>query len=159
MAETTRPHDQPTGRKKVVKKRASRRQASRKPTRELVLLVDDEPGILTALSGVLTDEGFRCVVTGSGEEAVEIYRKQHPEVVFLDIWLPDRDGLETLQALREIDPGALEFSAIACEATHNRQDCRRGNGCDRARKYIVTRRAAESVRARQSRPDQPRRAD
>ena len=73
---------------------------------ELVLIVDDEPGILSALSNVLNDEGFETVCTQSGEEALELYRQKSPAVVFLDIWLPDRDGLEALQAIREIDPAA-----------------------------------------------------
>jgi len=68
---------------------------------QLVLIVDDEPGIQTALANILEDEGYRTAVTGSGNEAL-----QHPDVVFLDIWLPDRDGLETLQALRQEDPAA-----------------------------------------------------
>ncbi len=72
----------------------------------LVLIVDDEPGILTELAHVLEDEGFRTVTTGSGAEALELYRTRRPGVVFLDIWLPDRDGLETLQALRRFDPEA-----------------------------------------------------
>jgi len=72
----------------------------------LVLIVDDEPGILTQLSRILEDEGFRTVATGKGEEALELYRQRRPAVVFLDIWLPDRDGLETLQALKEMDPAA-----------------------------------------------------
>lgn len=73
---------------------------------QLILVVDDEPGILTAMSSVLADEGYKALCTRSGEEAIEIYRSRSPDVVFLDIWLPDRDGLETLQALREIDPAA-----------------------------------------------------
>ncbi len=64
----------------------------------LVLIVDDEPGILTTLSQILG--------TTSGEEAVHLYRERRPDVVFLDIWLPDWDGLETLQALRDLDPTA-----------------------------------------------------
>jgi len=72
----------------------------------LVLIVDDEQGILTTLSHVLEDEGFRTVTTRSGEEALQLYRKRHPAAVFLDIWLPDRDGLETLKRLREMDPNA-----------------------------------------------------
>jgi len=71
-----------------------------------VLIVDDEPGILKTLSGVLSDEGYGTLTTGSGEAALEMYREHRPDVVFLDIWLPDRDGLETLQALREFDPAA-----------------------------------------------------
>jgi UDP-3-O-acyl N-acetylglucosamine deacetylase len=72
----------------------------------LVLIVDDEPGILSTLSSILSDEGYRTVTTTSGEEALRLYREQRPAVVFLDIWLPDRDGLETLQAIREHDPDA-----------------------------------------------------
>ncbi len=73
---------------------------------ELVLIVDDEPGILTTLSSVLNDEGFETVCTQSGDEAVQLYREKSPAVVFLDIWLPDRDGLEALQDIREMDPAA-----------------------------------------------------
>jgi UDP-3-O-[3-hydroxymyristoyl] N-acetylglucosamine deacetylase len=74
--------------------------------RQLVLIVDDEPGICETLARILEDEGYRTLTTGSGEEALKLYRKHRPAAVFLDIWLPDRDGLETLQALRAIDPDA-----------------------------------------------------
>jgi UDP-3-O-acyl N-acetylglucosamine deacetylase len=73
---------------------------------ELVLIVDDEPGILATLSDILTDEGYRTLTTSSGREALEIYREKRPDLVFLDIWLADRDGLETLRALKELDPEA-----------------------------------------------------
>lgn len=73
---------------------------------ELILIVDDEPGILDTLSAILKDEGYRTLVTPSGDEALELFRTEHPDVVFLDIWLPDRDGLETLQAIKEHDPNA-----------------------------------------------------
>ena len=74
---------------------------------ELILIVDDEPGILTTLSQILGDEGYRTVVTTSGEEALHLFREQRPDVIFLDIWLPDWDGLETLQALRDVDPHVM----------------------------------------------------
>jgi UDP-3-O-[3-hydroxymyristoyl] N-acetylglucosamine deacetylase len=74
---------------------------------ELILIVDDETGILTTLSEILVDEGYRTVTTTSGEEALHLFREQKPDVVFLDIWLPDWDGLETLQALRDVDPNAM----------------------------------------------------
>ncbi len=73
---------------------------------KLVLIVDDEPGILTTLAGVLSDEGYRTVCTGLGAEALDLYSSEQPDVVMLDVWLPDHDGLETLQALRELDPTA-----------------------------------------------------
>lgn len=73
---------------------------------ELVLIVDDEPGILATLSDILTDEGYRTLTTSSGRQALELYRERRPDLVFLDIWLADRDGLETLKALKELDPEA-----------------------------------------------------
>lgn len=73
---------------------------------ELILIVDDEPGILSTLGGILSDEGYSTLTTTSGEEALSLYEDRKPAVVFLDIWLADRDGLETLQALRETDPTA-----------------------------------------------------
>jgi UDP-3-O-[3-hydroxymyristoyl] N-acetylglucosamine deacetylase len=73
---------------------------------ELILIVDDEPGILSTLGGILSDEGYSTLTTTSGEEALALYGTKRPDLVFLDIWLADRDGLETLQALREADPTA-----------------------------------------------------
>lgn len=71
-----------------------------------ILIVDDEPGIRTTLSSIFQDEGFDTLATDSGSEAVDLYKEHHPDVVFLDVWLPDRDGLETLEALRHEDPKA-----------------------------------------------------
>jgi UDP-3-O-[3-hydroxymyristoyl] N-acetylglucosamine deacetylase len=73
---------------------------------ELILIVDDEPGILEAMENILRDEGYRTITTTSGEEALRLYAEHRPDVVFLDIWLPDRDGLEALRAIRELDPDA-----------------------------------------------------
>jgi UDP-3-O-acyl N-acetylglucosamine deacetylase len=76
------------------------------PTPRLALIVDDEPGILTTLSGILADRGYGTLCAATGNEAIDLYRQHRPDVVFLDIWLPDRDGLETLQAMRADDPAA-----------------------------------------------------
>jgi UDP-3-O-acyl N-acetylglucosamine deacetylase len=73
---------------------------------KLVLVVDDQPSILATLSAILADEGYRTLTAESGEEALRLYAEARPDVVFLDIWLADMDGLETLQALRHRDPAA-----------------------------------------------------
>ncbi len=73
---------------------------------DLIHIVDDQPSILSTLSDVLQDEGYETVCTESGEKALELFRERKPSVVFLDIWLPDRDGLELLQVFREEDPSA-----------------------------------------------------
>src|ERR671922_482049 len=66
-----------------------------------ILIVDDEPGVRSALSGVLKDEGYEVDAVESGEACLERLARQSYDVVVLDIWLPGMDGLATLQRLRE----------------------------------------------------------
>ncbi len=68
-----------------------------------VLIIDDEPGILGSVSDVLNDEGYETLSVADGGEGLRIFEREKPDVVFLDIWLPGRDGLELLHALRDID--------------------------------------------------------
>jgi len=65
------------------------------------LVVDDEPGVRSALSGVLKDEGYRVDTVESGEACLERVVRQIYDVIVLDIWLPGLDGLVTLQKLRQ----------------------------------------------------------
>jgi two-component system nitrogen regulation response regulator NtrX len=67
-----------------------------------VLIVDDEPGIRESLTGVLEDDGYKTSAADSGEQCLELIKKQEFEVVLLDIWLPGMDGLETLERVREM---------------------------------------------------------
>jgi len=72
---------------------------------ETILIVDDEPGIIQSLQGILTDEGFEVVAAGGGLKALEIIKETIPDIVLLDIWMPDIDGIETLKRIRELYPG------------------------------------------------------
>jgi two-component system, NtrC family, nitrogen regulation response regulator NtrX len=69
-----------------------------KPT---ILVVDDEPGVRTALSGILRDEGYQVDAVESGEECVDRLTRAAYDVILLDVWLPGADGLSTLARLRE----------------------------------------------------------
>ncbi len=68
-----------------------------------VLLVDDESAIIELLSRSLRDEGYRVLTTDNGEGAVAKVRQEKPEVVLLDIKMPEMDGIETLEQIREFD--------------------------------------------------------
>ena len=68
---------------------------------ERILIVDDEPGVRSALEGILRDEGFAVASVGSGEEGLAALAGSPADAVFLDVWLPGMDGLETLMRLRE----------------------------------------------------------
>ena len=66
-----------------------------------ILIVDDEPGVRSALAGVLRDEGYDVDAVESGEACLERLTRQVYDVVVLDIWLPGMDGLATLARMRE----------------------------------------------------------
>jgi two-component system, NtrC family, nitrogen regulation response regulator NtrX len=73
---------------------------------EHVLIVDDERAIQTALKGVLEDEGYRVTTVGSGAEALRAVGDEGPDLIFLDIWMPKMDGLETLSEIKRLRPDA-----------------------------------------------------
>ncbi|HHN66103.1 MAG TPA: sigma-54-dependent Fis family transcriptional regulator [Nitrospirae bacterium] len=65
-----------------------------------VLIVDDEEGIRQSLGDILEDEGYEVLSTEDAAHAMRIIEADNPDLVFLDIWLPDRDGIELLEELR-----------------------------------------------------------
>ena len=71
-----------------------------------ILIVDDEEAILTSLSSILQDEGYEVVVAKNGAEALRIYTMDPPDLMLLDIWMPEMDGMETLRRVRELVPTA-----------------------------------------------------
>jgi two-component system nitrogen regulation response regulator NtrX len=69
-----------------------------KPT---ILIVDDEAGVRSALSGVFRDEGWNVDAVDSGEACLERVTREACDVIVLDIWLPGLDGLATLARLKD----------------------------------------------------------
>jgi two-component system nitrogen regulation response regulator NtrX len=66
-----------------------------------VLIVDDEAGVRSALSGVLRDEGYTVEAVDSGEACLDRVTRATYDVIVLDIWLPGMDGLATLEKLQD----------------------------------------------------------
>ncbi len=69
-----------------------------KPT---ILIVDDEPGVRSSLSGVLRDEGYSVEAVSTGEACLDRLTRGPVDLIVLDVWMPGMDGLATLQKLRE----------------------------------------------------------
>jgi len=67
--------------------------------RARVLVVDDEEGVRSSLAGILQDEGYQVDAVESGEKCLEMVTRNDYKAVFLDVWLPGRDGLEILTEL------------------------------------------------------------
>ena len=73
-------------------------RAEREPP--TVLVVDDEPSIREFLAFVLEDEGFRVATAGDGREALDVAKRQPPDVVLTDLMMPVADGYELINGLR-----------------------------------------------------------
>jgi two-component system nitrogen regulation response regulator NtrX len=68
---------------------------------ERVLVVDDEPGVRTALENILADEGYRVKAVETAEEALDALEDDAFDAILLDVWLPGMDGLEALRRVGE----------------------------------------------------------
>lgn len=69
-----------------------------------VLVVDDEPEILRLVRDYLEKAGFAVLQASDGSSALRVARQQHPDLVILDLSLPEMDGLDVARALRDAAP-------------------------------------------------------
>ena len=84
-----------------------------------ILLVDDESHIRKYVGLILKQLGApRILEASNGAEAVEIYKRETPDMVLLDVNMPIMDGIETLKKLREMDP---ECIVVMLTSLANRQ--------------------------------------
>ena len=81
-----------------------------------ILLVDDEVAIQRAMTPLLRSRGYAVTVAGTGREAVEAFERERPDLVILDLGLPDMDGSEVCRQVRErADTPILILSARGAE--------------------------------------------
>jgi DNA-binding NtrC family response regulator len=83
---------------------------------EKVLVVDDDASIVRAITFVAENEGYKAIPASDGDEALEKFRLEEPSMVFLDINLPKRDGLEVLELFKERN-SAVPIIIITGEGT------------------------------------------
>lgn len=69
-----------------------------------ILIVDDEKNILKLYQAELEDEGYTIATANSGKEALEIFEKEDPDLVTLDVLMPDIDGIQVLRQIKEKKP-------------------------------------------------------
>ena len=72
--------------------------------RPLVLVVDDEESYRQALASGLSREGFAVELAADGHEALRLFHRVHPDLVLLDLMLPDQSGVELCQRMRALAP-------------------------------------------------------
>jgi two-component system alkaline phosphatase synthesis response regulator PhoP len=66
-----------------------------------VLVVEDEPELVRALRGYLEQTGYRVVSAGDGQTALTVFRHERPDLILLDLMLPQMDGIEVCRRLRQ----------------------------------------------------------
>lgn len=69
--------------------------------KKTILVVDDEAKVRDSIRGVLVDEGFRVRTAKNGQDALATIRRERPELVLLDVWMPEVDGIEVLARIKE----------------------------------------------------------
>lgn len=80
--------------------------------RSYVLVIDDEPDIRETVKDILEDEGYEVVLAEHAEAARRQLRDRLPDVVLLDIWMPDTDGISLLKEWKESSGGELPSPVV-----------------------------------------------
>ncbi len=80
-----------------------------------MLIVEDEANIVLSLEILLRRAGYETAATGDGEEALDLIRRDRPDVVLLDIMLPKRNGYEVCRAVKA-DPAISSIPVIMLTA-------------------------------------------
>lgn len=96
-----------------------------------VLLIEDEPNIIEAISFILSRDGWTVKTHSNGADAVEMVKERRPDVVILDVMLPGKSGYDILRELRD-DPEVKGLPVLILTArgqTKDREIAERA-GCD-----------------------------
>lgn len=86
-----------------------------------VLLIEDEPNIIEAVSFVLARDGWNVSTHSNGHDAVETVLRKAPDVIILDVMLPGRSGYDILSDLRKLD-AAKEIPVMMLTARGQTKD-------------------------------------
>jgi len=80
-----------------------------------VLIVDDEPNIVTSLTFLMKKSGFETSVARDGDEALAEVERFRPDLVLLDVMMPKRDGFEVCQTLRAAGQTQLKIILLTAK--------------------------------------------
>jgi DNA-binding response OmpR family regulator len=84
-----------------------------------ILIVDDEPNIVSMLADELSDAGYDKQTTDNGRDALEAARHDHPDLMLLDVQMPQLDGFEVASRLKA-DPATASIPIIMLSAMEGR---------------------------------------
>lgn len=82
-----------------------------------ILIVDDDEDILNLIKGYLSSRGYDTVTASTGEDGIRLAHLQKPDLIILDIELPDKDGIEVCQEIRQTMLTPIMFLTVRAEET------------------------------------------
>jgi DNA-binding NtrC family response regulator len=68
-----------------------------------VLVIDDAPNVRTLLAMLLRQQGYDVILADNGWKGLQLYRQKHPDVILLDLNMPELDGVTVLKQIRSVD--------------------------------------------------------
>lgn len=81
-----------------------------------ILIIDDEKDIRNLMEEIFTEEGYQVTTAANGQQAQQAWREQSSDLIFLDIWMPDIDGITLLKQM--IEEQVLENSCVVMMSGH-----------------------------------------
>ncbi len=102
----------------------------RRGARKKVLIVDDEYLIRYAMQKLMEDQGYSAFTAGCGDDALRQFSEQKPDIVILDIHLPDINGLALLKTIKEISPSVSVIMATGCPDVQSSEEAMKMGALD-----------------------------
>ena len=87
-----------------------------------VLVVDDVPTNVMLVQAILKKEGYTLLTTDSGAKALRIAQERHPNLILLDIMMPEMDGYEATKLIRNLDDARADIPIVAMTANAFEED-------------------------------------
>ena len=118
----------------------------RSSTGKLIMVVDDEPSIVTALTELLQPHGFRTISCYGGSEAVARAREMEPDAIILDIMMPEINGYDVLRLLKS-DPSTAGIPVIVLSVLDDKSQALGLGAAEYVRKPFQKEELLDNVRA------------
>jgi len=112
----------------------------------VVMVVDDEPAIRRSLRFLLEREGYGVVEAGSGREAIELCKQQRPDLITMDVLLPDASGFNVLEELKN-RPSTADIPVVMVSVVDDRERGEQLGASGYVTKPVDFRELAHKVRA------------
>ena len=89
-----------------------------------ILVCDDEIFARDAMAKIIRRKGFDVIVASNGEECIDLFKKENPEVVFLDVMLPDLDGDHIHKYLKELKQDVNVYYITGSDSVFTRENAK-----------------------------------